>query len=248
MACDARTASLRVSPTTPDAITITISGSNDIELNNVLVGDVWVCSGQSNMKWEVQSTWDADLEIPLADYPQIRLLTIETPGSQETIETCDAAWEPCTPKSVRRFSAVGYYFGQMLHRRIGVPIGLIDNAWGGSSCEAWTPRERLEGDPIYAALLERWRKTEATYDAPAEEAKHREAMKSWRTADKAARAAGHPRPARPRWENPLTGKHRPGNLFHGRLGPILPFGIRGVIWYQGESNASRAAQYGRCSR
>ncbi|MEN0109867.1 MAG: sialate O-acetylesterase [Planctomycetota bacterium] len=239
-----RPLSLRTAAHVPDAIELTIeAGADSVTLSDLLVGDVWLCSGQSNMKWELQSTWNGDMEIAKADRPGVRLLTVETPGSQTPTLTCDAAWEVCTPRTARRFSAVGYHFGLELHERFGVPIGLIDNAWGGSSCEAWTPRERLEGDTMYAALMERWRKVEATYDPAAEQAKHQAAVADWKVARAAATQAGEPEPRKPRWENALTGKHRPANLFHGRLGPIMPYAIKGAIWYQGEANASRAYQY-----
>ncbi|MBP6784744.1 MAG: hypothetical protein KA152_13200, partial [Verrucomicrobiales bacterium] len=133
-----------------------------------------------------------------------------------------------------QFSAVGYYFGRQLHETLGVPIGLIDNSWGGSAAEAWVARDVLEADPRFAAYLDQWKTTEATYD-------HEKAVAAWKVKVEEAKAAGKPAP-RP-LSNPLTGQHRPGNLWAGVLNPSIGYGIRGVVWYQGESNAARAYQY-----
>ena len=191
------------------------------------------------MGWDVAGCWNSDLEISKANHPEIRLITISTPGTQETLETCDDEWQACTPESVRSFSGVGYFFGLELHEQLGVPIGLIDNAWGGSACEAWIPLDRMEGNPMYAALLERWKKTAQEFDLEAAKAQLVKDMKSWEE----KKAAGHEWARRPYLKNPLVGQHRPANLYHGRLGPVKPFGIRGVIWYQGETNAGRGYQY-----
>ncbi len=139
---------------------------------------------------------------------------------------------------------MGYYFGRQLHQTLGVPIGLINNAWGGSSAEAWVNRERMENDPRYAGLMEQWQKTEAQYDHEQALANYETRLKAWQEAARAARAEGKPVPQRPQPpRNPLTGNHRPGNLYGGCLHPIIGYGIRGAIWYQGESNANRAHQY-----
>lgn len=218
---------------------LVVAGANTITVSDVLAGEVWLCSGQSNMQWELQNAWDGDLEIAKANHPTIRLLTITPQGSQTPVETSDDRWQVCTPENVKRFSAVGYLFGRELQEHLGVPIGLIDNAWGGSACEAWVRRDHLEADPRYAWTLNHWDEKVAAFDVEAERAKYEAAMKQW----KAKRDAGEAPGRQPRWSNPLTGQHRPANLYNGRLMPVIGYGLRGAIWYQGESNSYDAQQY-----
>jgi len=188
-----------------------------IERNDLLVGEVWLCSGQSNMEWPVAASWNGDLDIAAAKRPNIRLVTVTGLGSQTPVDDFDGQWHVCSPENVGGFSAVGYFFGRELQDHLDVPIGLIDNSWGGSACDAWIRRDRLEGNPLYAAQLANWDKLAAEFDV------------------EKARREGKP--------NPLVGQHRPANLYHARLGPIMGYALRGAIWYQGESNAGRAYQY-----
>lgn len=223
---------------------ITIKGKEAITLKDVLSGEVWICSGQSNMAWTVSSSNDADLEIMTANYPKIRLISVPQVGTQEAQDDFVGKWEACSPKTVPKFSAVGYFFGRQLYQTLNVPIGLIDNAWGGSAAEAWVNRKRLEEEPAFKGLLERWEQTEKTYDHEKAVANFNTRLDKWKMAAKKARAAGKPLPRRPRPpRNPLTGNHRPANIYNGVLHPTIGYGIKGVIWYQGESNASRAYQY-----
>ena len=223
---------------------LTIEGKNRIVLDDVLVGEVWVCSGQSNMQWAVDAAIDPDLEKLTAKHPQIRLLSVPQVGVQEPQDNFQGAWQVCTPETVGQFSAVGYFFGRQLHETLDVPIGLIDVAWGGSACEAWVRRDLLEADPQFAPLMERWAQIEKTYDhAKATEAYEKQRA-AWQEQAQAARKAGKPVPPAPRAPNNLlAGNSRPGNIYCGVLHPIIGYGIRGAIWYQGESNASRAYQY-----
>ncbi|QDT41805.1 hypothetical protein Pan241w_18690 [Gimesia alba] len=223
---------------------ITIKGKDAVTLKNVLSGEVWICSGQSNMAWTVRSSNDSDLEIMTANYPKIRLISVPQVGTQEPQDNFNGKWEPCTPETVANFSAVGYFFGRQLYKTLNVPIGLIDNAWGGSSAEAWVNRKRLEDEPAFKQMMERWEQTEKTYDHEKVVAAYNKRLDQWKTAAKKAKAAGKPAPRRPRGpRNPLTGNHRPSNIYNGVLYPTIGYGIKGVIWYQGESNASRAYQY-----
>jgi sialate O-acetylesterase len=215
-----------------------------IERNDLLVGDVWLCSGQSNMEWAVAASTNADLEIPAANHPQIRLVRVKGPGSQTPVEDFDGHWDVCTPESVAGFSAVGYFFGRELQQQIGVPIGLIDNSWGGSACDAWIRRDRLEGNPLYEQQLANWDKIAGEYDEGKARAEHEERLAEWQKRADEAKVAGKPEPfGRPYFNNPLLGNQRPANLYHARLGPVLGYALRGAIWYQGESNAGRAYQY-----
>lgn len=228
---------------------MTIQGTTKRELKNILVGEVWVCSGQSNMGFNLNSVWDADLDIATAKYPQIRLISVPQVGTQELQDDFKGQWEECSPLTAGSFTAVGYHYGRVLHEMLGVPVGLIDNAWGGSSCEAWVRRDILEKDARFKAMIDKWKQTEATYtDAVFEtqKAEHQAKVDAWVIARKEALKAGKPVPANPPRapQNVLRGQHRPGNLYAGCLHPILGYGIKGAIWYQGESNASRAHEYG----
>jgi sialate O-acetylesterase len=139
---------------------------------------------------------------------------------------------------------VGFYFGRQLHQILDIPVGLIDNAWGGSACEAWVRRDLLESDSKYTELMERWTETEANYDAEKVKVDFEKKLNRWKEKTQAARKAGTPLPKRPRSpRNPLLGQHRPANLYNGVLKPIIGYPIQGVVWYQGEANAGRAYQY-----
>ncbi|MFT5470974.1 MAG: sialate O-acetylesterase [Verrucomicrobiales bacterium] len=215
-------------------IPFVVEGSSKIEYKNVVLGEVWLCSGQSNMQWAVAQSNDADLEVMTAKYPEIRLITVPLVGTQEPQDNFIGQWDVCTPETVGQFSAVGYFFGRTLHQALDVPIGLVDNSWGGSSAEAWVRRDVLEADEAFKPYLDQWKQTEATFDWEKLQAEHKKKVE-------AAKAAGKPAPGRPR--NVLVGQHRPGNLYNGVLKPVIGFSMRGAIWYQGESNSGRAKNY-----
>ncbi len=222
---------------------LSVSGKKDtVVFDDVLVGEVWVCSGQSNMEWPVSQANDADLEALAAKFPKIRLITVPRVGTQEPLSDFKGQWEACTPESVKGFSAVGYFFGRQIHETIGVPVGLIDDSWGGSAAEAWVRRDRLAADPKFKGLLAEWDKFEK--DAPKLQEEYDKKADTRREAAARARAEGKPAPRVP--ESPkarLTGNQRPANIYNGTLKPTIGYGIRGVVWYQGESNAGRAYQY-----
>jgi sialate O-acetylesterase len=216
---------------------ITVKGETIAEIQDVLVGEVWFCSGQSNMQWPVERSYGADVEFAAANYPEIRLLTVKQHGTSVPQENIEGVWQACSPKTVAEFSAVGYHYGQLLHKALGVPVGLIDNAWGASSAEAWIPRETLESAGRYDEMLAMWDERAATFDE-AEFQDYRKRYKEWA-------ASGHKGPPM-EWSrtiHPLNGQIRPSNIYNGMVHPLKGYGIRGVIWYQGESNASRAEQY-----
>lgn len=214
---------------------LTIRADETKTFNDVLVGEVWLCSGQSNMAWPVSNANDSDLESLSAKYPNIRLISVPQVASQEPLNDFDGKWESCTPETVKQFSAVGYFFGRQLHQSLDVPIGLIDNAWGGSAAEAWVDRGDLENTGHYDELLKKWDDVVASYDHESTMQRYQDRLAKWQVEKKGAR------PRAPR--NQIDSNHRPANLFNGVLHPILGYGIRGAIWYQGESNAARAYQY-----
>ncbi len=225
--------------------TMVIKGTSTRELKNILVGEVWVCSGQSNMQFNVGSSTDSDLETATAKYPRIRLISVPQVGTQEPQDDFKGSWTECSPQTIPGFTAVGYFFGRSLHQILNVPVGLINNAWGGSAAEAWVRRDVLEKDPRFNRLMESARKNEALLQSPAAQENYKKALAAWQERAKAAKAAGKPfnerAPGAP--DGWLRGNARPGNIYNGVLRPTIGFGIKGAIWYQGETNASRAFEY-----
>ncbi|MFM9058462.1 MAG: sialate O-acetylesterase [Planctomycetaceae bacterium] len=222
---------------------LAVKGKNEVSFQDVLVGEVWVCSGQSNMQWSVNQVNDPDIEKAAAKFPRIRLVSVPQVGVQEPQWNFNGKWQVCSPETVGDFSAVGYFFGRQLHQTLGVPVGLIDNAWGGSAAEAWVRRDKLAAHESLKALHERWVKQEA--DIAAAIAGFPAKLEEWKAAVEKAKAEGKPAPEQPKKpdEGGLKGNQRPGNIHAGVLSPSIGYGIRGVIWYQGESNAGRAWQY-----
>lgn len=223
---------------------ISIEGSSKRDLQDVLVGEVWMCSGQSNMGFTVGGDWNAEVESLAANVPNLRLISVPQVGTQELKDDFDGKWEASTPESCRGFTAVGYFYGKYLQEILGVPVGLIDNAWGGSAAEAWIRRETIEGDPRFQSLVDGWKQREVQLQSDEAKAGYEKAMANWKAAAEKAKAEGKPAPRAP--QSPaqtLSGNARPGNIFGGVVHPTLGYGIKGVIWYQGESNASRAGEY-----
>ncbi len=163
-------------------------------------------------------------------------------GTQEPQKDFKGKWQPCRPDTAAGFSAVGYLFGRRLHQTLDVPVGLINDAWGGSACEAWIRRDLLAADEKYAPMLKRWEQIEK--DLPRAKAEYEPKRVAWQAVADKAKAEGKQPPRPP--SNPedlMRGNARPGNIYNGVLKPTIGYGIRGVIWYQGESNASKAYQY-----
>ncbi len=228
--------------TEPLQMTITGSSGCELTLKNLLVGEVWVCSGQSNMQWSVNRSDNAQEEIAAADYPKIRLFTVTRKTADTPQPDCKGQWAECSPQTVPGFSAAAYFFGRHLHKQMDVPVGLINTSWGGTPSEAWTCRKALEAQSSLKPLLERWDASVAGFDSVL--ADYRKRLASWEEAAAKAQEADKEPPKKPRQPgNPADSPHRPASLFNGMIAPLVPFAIRGAIWYQGESNVSRAHQY-----
>jgi len=222
--------------------TLTIAGSTTRVIQDVLVGEVWMCSGQSNMAWSLAQTYTGDLEGAASRHPNIRLISVPQVGRQDLQNDFKGAWAEATPESVKSFSAVGFLYGRYLHEILGVPIGLIDNAWGGSAAEAWIRRSTLDQETRFKRLMDSTVQKETRAESAEGKAEFEASVAKWEAAAAAAKAAKKPAPSgRP--QNWLSGNSRPGNIFAGVVHPTLGYGIKGVIWYQGESNASRAHEY-----
>ncbi|OGV67562.1 MAG: hypothetical protein A3K19_13445 [Lentisphaerae bacterium RIFOXYB12_FULL_65_16] len=238
----------RVELKTPAAggpFTVTVQGEqNTIELKDVLIGEVWLCSGQSNMAMTVGSSNNAQEEIAAAKHPQIRLFAVHNVTAQEPQTDCKArtAWVECAPENVGGFSAAGYFFGRKLHQDLGVPVGLINSSWGGTCIEAWTPWDSQKDDPVLQQSKASWDKRDAEYDpekAKTEFETDKKAMDEWVKGGKQGKEPKRPRgPIQPRKD-----PNYPANLYNAMIHPVAPFAIRGAIWYQGEGNAGRGKAY-----
>jgi sialate O-acetylesterase len=227
----------------PEVLTVVGKGDDKIELKDVLVGEVWICSGQSNMEFGIMQAKDSAKEIAEADHPLIRLYTVPKHVAYEPeTELAKGApgmgeWLVCTPENVKvgpwgGFSAVGYFFGRDLEKKYQVPIGLIHTSWGGTVAEAWTEEQHLKSEADLATLVHK--------PAPSKEDLAKQ-LAQYEAEVIKAKATGKPAPKKPgdASQNPNQGSV----LYNGMIAPIIPFAARGAIWYQGESNAGRAYQY-----
>ncbi len=217
---------------------------NAIVCKNVLIGEVWICSGQSNMELTMQSAADAGKTIAEAKYPQIRLLRVPHKATPTPQDNFDGKWAECSPATVKSFSAVGYFFGRHLYQQLNVPIGLIDSSYGGTPAEAWTTREALLGVDSLKYYVENLDKAAKSYDPEKAKAAYEEALAKWKIAEEQAKKDNKPAPRRPNLQGkPGTISSSPSALYNAMIAPLVPFAVKGVIWYQGESNANRAYEY-----
>jgi sialate O-acetylesterase len=188
----------------PYELTVQEAAGTLVTVKNVLIGEVWLCSGQSNMWWSVARAKNAAAVTAGANYPNIRFFTMTTPVADKPQDNCTGRWAICSSHSVPDFSAVAYEFLRQIHEQLKVPCGMLQCTIGGAPAEAWIERARLEQVPCILPLLERWKKGKAV---------------------------------------PNDAIWQPGGLYNGSLLPLAPYGLRGFIWYQGESNSARAFQY-----
>ena len=214
---------------------MTVSGNNSTTIKDVLIGEVWLGSGQSNMAFTVSKARaryagvvNEAQEIAAANYPNIRMFTGQTAKTYEPQSSIDGEWLVCSPETVPGFSAVGYFFARDLQKELNVPIGILTLAFGASTAESWIRRETLAADPLLKPMLDRFDAAIQFYranpDAPADQAPQ---------APQTINARPGTKPAKQR--DPVQDQHQPTVLFNGMIHPVIPYAIRGVIWYQGES-------------
>jgi sialate O-acetylesterase len=236
-------------PASSEARTLTVkteSGDGKLVRDDVLVGEVWLCSGQSNMNYGLTNSIGGKEAIAAAGDKLLRLCPISAQAKDEPQESAGGVWNVDSPQSTPTFSAVAYFFGKELRQKLGVPVGLIKSAVGGTVAEAWTPRAELEGNPVLKPLLDLQQTRIASYPKTLEAYKQGEAqlLARYEQAVAKAKAAGKPLPRKPQPpEEPTVSKNRPTGLYNGSIAPLEPYAMRGVIWYQGESNSSRGKEY-----
>jgi sialate O-acetylesterase len=222
---------------------ISIEATNKIILNNVLIGEVWICSGQSNMYFPVgkeDGTWKTgvknyEVEIANATYPNIRIFTVLTRASPKPLDDVTGSWKECSPNNVKTFSAVAYFFGRDLYQNLKIPIGLISSSWGGTKAEAWTSQTVLEENPDFLSILETDAKNEKL---------HQEKLENYYSNLKKERIANNNDLAKSELKKPKKEENKTSYvLYNAMLRPLINYTIKGAIWYQGESNAEQAQLY-----
>lgn len=231
--------------------TLEVSGNNALHADDVLVGEVWLCAGQSNMEMPLRTANrevdDADAVIAEADHPTLRMFVQDeayalrstaVPPSEPLADRA-GRWVVCTPRTAPKFTAVGYFFARQVQAKVDAPVGLINAAVGGTTIEAWTSRDAMDAVPELRGLLDDWARKLASYDPVAAKRKADELRAEWTVRRTAAEKGGEPVP-----KAPFASTYRnlavntPAGLFNGVLAPIVPYTLRGALWYQGERNAT----------
>ncbi|MDQ8193684.1 sialate O-acetylesterase [Coraliomargarita sp. SDUM461004] len=226
---------------TPRKLSI-ISPNQDkpLEFHDILVGDVWLCAGQSNMQWTMQRSSESDTDIANAQSTTIRLYNTPRVASPQPRNTVNAQWTTCTPESVRDFSAVAYYFGQQLNQELEVPIGLLLSAWGGTRIEPWTPPIGFKGIEALADIHAKVQKTlPQTPDYKQTMGQYLKQLKQWTTTSYEILSGNGYISAPPAFPSELIlgeSHQEPTKIYNGMIHAHIPFAIKGAIWYQGESN------------
>ena len=220
---------------------LVVRASNEVKIQDVLVGEVWICSGQSNMSWAMREHEDTKSALEGAADAELRVLQFPRVANRAPQLGVEASWQVAAKESLEDFSAVAYGFGRHLRAELAVPIGLVHTSWGWTRAEAWTRESALAEHEVLRPILQRWDEIYARY--PEAKSRHDAAVAKWKEEAAAAKAAGKKAPRRPRAPVGPDDRHAPGRLHNGMLRPLVPMTFRGAIWYQGESNASRAFQY-----
>lgn len=216
---------------------LTVNGNNAVTIKDVLVGDVWIASGQSNMEFGMKNVMNAAAELAAVNKPKIRLLHVKNKVADHPLDDLDVwPWQEATPDSIKDFSAVAYFFGRDLQDKLDVPIGLIDTSWGGTPAESWTSLRALSSDASLMPVFAEWARM--TGDLAVTKLRREKELAEWRQASDEAKTKGTPPPGFP-WRSNDSGEWGPASLYNAMIAPLTPFPIRGAIWYQGESNASR---------
>ena len=219
---------------------MTISGKNTIKLDNVLVGEVWICSGQSNMEFSLAKglSWktgvdDWEKEVAEANYPELRLFMVKIKKSDTPLTDCEGEWVVCTPKNVGTFSAVGYYFGRYLTQQLHQPVGMVETSVGGTRAELWTKMKVMESDTLYNVVFDQYKSDLKKFE------NYTLAAKQWSEKTNNGKDTTVKITAPVKVGQPS----KPSCLWNAMVEPLLPLTIKGAIWYQGESNEPQAYDY-----
>jgi Domain of unknown function (DUF303). len=232
-------------PASNDPAEIVVAAANEsVVIRDVLVGEVWLASGQSNMEWPISHVRDDEKKIAAVELPHLRHVKIDrtvagTPA--DSVKT--SGWQKASPDTVPGFTAVGYFFARELHRRLRVPIGIINSSSGGTPIESWMSDTSRRATSLGAVIETRWQAAKAEW-TPERIARYPADLEAWQKAEAEARATKTKNPLP--WPPPPAtddSPSRPGGLFNGMIAPLQPFALRGFLWYQGEANVGRANEY-----
>ncbi len=231
--------------------TMTVTGNNKIVINDVYAGEVWICSGQSNMDMTVAKedrywcgVFNEAEEVAAADYPLIRVFDTDFTPSSSPQDDVVGKWEIVSPKTVGHLSAVAYFFARDVQQKLKIPIGLITTSFGASTAEAWVREEALLNQPECKPLVDSFHKKLTKYLADtAAQTKYKKNVEKWKADAEVAKAAGKPVPRGPRNPDPVRDQHNAAVLWNGMVKPLVPYAMRGALWYQGESNSPTAKIY-----
>lgn len=229
------------------ATSIKVKGKNTVEISDVLVGEVWLCSGQSNMEWPVAACVNAQEEISAAKYPLIRHIKVPLVPSTVPLDDFQSAWQVCSPETAGNFTACGYFMARKLHKELDIPVGLINSSWGGTRVEPWTPPVGFQRvgalQSIYQSVVGR---TPGTAEYRSRLESHVKSLNDWTTRARVALKSNggiEPSPAFPAELAPFTSNQDPTMLYNGMIHSLVGFPLRGAIWYQGESNHGEGMLY-----
>lgn len=232
-------------PASSDPHEIVVAAAKEsVVLRDVVVGEVWLASGQSNMEWTISNIQPHEQKIAAVDLPLVRHLKIERTTADRPADTVrTSGWQKASPSTVPHFSAVGYFFARELHRRLRVPVGIVNSSWGGTPIEAWMSDRSRHATTLGPVIDERWQAQKNQW-TPERIARYPADLDAWQKAQAHATATKTENPLP--WPRPPAtdeSSERPGNLFNGMIAPLQPFALRGFLWYQGESNVERPNEY-----
>jgi sialate O-acetylesterase len=237
---------------TAEPADLTVAGKGTVVFHDVVVGEVWLCSGQSNMEFTVNDpnpsgtyqVRNAAVEVAAANHPLIRQLKVErTVSTKPEADVKTSGWIAASPATVGQFTAVGYFFARDIHRTLGVPVGIIDSPWGGTPVESWMSDAARAGTSLAATLDTRWKRAMADWP-PERVARYPADMAAWQKAEADAKVAGLKNTLP--WPQPpatTTSPAMPGGLYNAMIAPLEPAALRGILWYQGESNTGHPSEY-----
>lgn len=221
---------------------IRIVGENEVSLNNVLIGEVWLGSGQSNMEWTLRRDKNAAKAFEHIDNPNIRLFKVPRQVSDTPQKEFggDSSWKICDKESAENFSAMTYYFAENLYKKLGVPIGIINASWGGTGIEAWISNSVIFSDEVLQKPADRWQHWLSVYQS--DSLKYEQDKAAWR--QDSIKGVQRSRPKEPQSLISINRPHRQhGVLYNGMISPCVPYALTGILWYQGTSNVNWADEY-----
>jgi sialate O-acetylesterase len=225
---------------------LTVAGTNTLEVEDVLAGEVWLCSGQSNMAFRVSQAYNSEQEQAAANFPQIRMFLTERKTAKEPQTDAKGKWIVASPETAGAFTAAGYFFAREIHNTLHVPVGLVHSSVGGTAIELWISADAQRNSAELRPEMEEMDRSNREFDAVAAKARYDVQLARWQKTAAAAKASGKPAPRAP--QDPVALQERKtgiGVLYNGMIAPLIPYALRGALWYQGEANstAERAKWY-----